>query len=333
MVALHRRTGAVEVYGEPQLRLDEEWFRGDPAFGQFDLAVVGDREFPGARCDIDTGWVDTHLEFVDDVGRTIEVRSKYPVLGPGSGVGVGPAGRRAAGAVTDVGAEREADRRADRRAVAKPSPSLVTPAPLQSTPITLRFLLMHEFRVLPRSGSELVVAVDGRTTTVKPLVFPLKTMPYTQARSGANLLLAGLSPAHQHRRLGTPDGAHFERGNLVEVECANSHGRFAVHFVDPLPNPGSIVDGGGSSGRFVVKSSLGNVADGGWALRRDGDNVMFSLHHVRQDWTPPLHQPTRLALRQLRRMRRRNLRWDYSAVLQSGTDGWTSTGSWTVTIT
>ncbi len=310
MVALHRPSGALEIYAQPQLGLDKDWCAGDPAFAQFEVAVLADRNFDVARCQVVPGSVDMAVSFCDDEGRRIDAAAAH---------------------------------RSSRSA-----PALVTPAPLQADPATLRFLLMREFRMLPRRGSELRVTIDGRAAEPRPLLLPAAIAPFTQARMSTNLLMAGLLPNHVDRPLspGAMEALdHWDRATttgfvgdrLSEVGVANDHARFVLRFVDPLPHPEAVLAAGPAGGRFRVDSSLGPVAGGRWEMTAQpggndsgGQAVTFSLVDVNQDWAPPLTQPSRLALRQVRRLRRRRLGWSYQAELRPGPDGWLSTGCWSI---
>ena len=280
------------------MELDESWFFSDPAFAHFELAVLAQRDFDKARCNIGIGSVDMEVSFLDEHGRRVESHAKYS---------------------------------------SKPEPrGLIIPAPVHDEPYALRFLESKEFKLLPKRTADLGVVVDGKAAEPLPFLLPSSVAPFTQSRISTNLLVAGLLPAHVNQPLndknGSDTGDHvtLNNGSLASVATENEYGRFTVQFVDPLPNPVSLHANSAHSGQFVVSSTAGMAASGSWGMEHQGHQVSFSLSDVVQDWSPPIQQPTLLALRQVRRFRRRKRDWHYSAKLQESQAGWNSTGSWTV---
>lgn len=309
ILELHLHSGALEIYAEPQLGLNEEWFRSDPPFAHFQLEALTDTEFDHVKLDIGTGTVEAAAAWTDLRGDRIEVSTSL-------------SGGRA-------------------------SRPLFTPAPVQHAPRNLRFLVMNEFRLLPTRSTELSIKVGGAEVEPDPFLSPVASIaPYLSARAGTDFLLVGLNPAHQDRELPTveagtgrlDDGSgqrertevsvHNER--LTRCRVSNEFGWLDLRLEPGMPSPEEIVggDAGGQAGTVMIDSPLGPVCTGRWSMWPVGDGVAFELSEMTQDWSPGPSQPTRMALRTVRRYRRRSQQWTYRAGLRSIDGVWRSTGSW-----
>ncbi len=305
IVELHLHSGALEIYAEPNLELDIEWFQSDPPFAHFELEALTDTDFDQVRCDIATGSVEADASFVDLRGDRIDIRVRL----------------------------------ADAKAVQP----LFTPAPVQATPANLRFLLMNEFRLLPTRKTDIEITVNGAPVAPEPFLVPKAGLaPYLEARAGTNFLLVGLNPNHKHRPLPrVPDGVSsldeqtevtVDGGQLQSMTVRNEHGWLSSTLTPAMPSPEQVVATGDSaSGRFEVGSPIGSVCTGRWAIWPVGEGVAFELTDLSQDWSPGYNQPTRMGLRTLRSYRRRNQRWSYRAGLELVDDVWHSSGSWSTT--
>jgi len=305
IVELHLRSDQLEIYAEPTLRLDESWFRSDPPFAHFDLALLQQTNFAEIRCDVARGTIQAGAVFNDSMGNKIEVQVSLQTT--------------------------------------RPVEPLFTPAPLQRDPKTLRFLLTNEFRLLPTHATSVAITVNGSSIQPSPFLVPLPRLaPYLQARSGTEMLLVGLNPAHCQRRLSTagPGRTTLDRCTSVNVDAeglqslrsTNDHGWFQASFQPSLPSPDALEEGATCRGGMTVTSPIGQVATSKWSMLRARDEVAFQLNDVDQDWNPGF-RPTFLALRHLRRYRRRKHHWHYHALLNRQKDGaWASTGSWSIDV-
>jgi hypothetical protein len=300
-VVVHRGPGQLELYVEPSTDIDEAMIRSDPAFAHFDVVHFAWTDFPQTRYQTAGGELDALVVFTDSTGVEVEVRVRH---------------------------------RSSRR----PKP-LFTPAPPQDKPENLRFLVLNDFRLLPTRSSQVSVVVDGVAATPSPMMVPsAKLAPLLSARSGSEMFLVSLAPAHQEIELplarpGQTDlggGVSTEvvPGGLRSIKATGDHGQFAVCFDPPLPDLGDEPPAR-ASGTLTVVSSLGEVATGRWQLTFHGGGATLELVDLAQDWFPGLGQPLRLLLRQARKRRRRDQHWHYRAALTPGADGtWTSTGAW-----
>ncbi len=301
-VVIHRSPGQLELYVEPSIDVDEAGFRADPAFAHFDIVHFEWTEFSEIRCHVASGELDATALFTDCTGADIEVKARHT----------------------------------SNRA----SKPLFTPAPPQATPVNLRFLVLDEFRLLPTRSSEVSVVVGGAAATPTPMLIPsTRYAPWLSARSGAELLLVSLAPAHDEMVLPLASPGQTELGNgvvtevvpsgLRSIEIGGEHGYFAVRFDPGLPNLNSTPPPHSASGRITIESSLGEVATGRWRLEVNDESAKLELGEVSQDWFPGLRQPLRLLLQQVRRHRRRDQHWLYRATLTRNSDAtWTSTGGW-----
>ncbi|MCP3990866.1 MAG: hypothetical protein GY724_17450 [Actinomycetia bacterium] len=301
-VVVHRAPGCLELYVEPSIDVDEAGFRSDPAFAHFDIVHFGWTEFSEIRCHVASGELDAAALFTDCTGADVVVRA--------------------------------------RNASSRRSKPLFTPAPPQPTPQNLRFLVLDEFRLLPTRSSEVSVVVDGVAVTPSPMLIPsTRFAPWLSARTGAELLLASLAPAHDELVLPLASPGQSDLGNgvvtevaptgLRSIEIGGEYGHFAARFDPALPNLNSQPPPPNTSGRITIESPLGEVAAGRWQLEVGDESTTLELVEVSQDWFPGLGQPLRLCLQQARKHRRRDQHWHYRATLTPNPDNtWTSTGSW-----
>ncbi len=308
IVELHLRSGELEIYAEPQLGLDEHWFRSDPPFAHFALKALSDTNFDRVRCEVTPGSIDGAASFIDQRGDRIELN-------------VSLRGGR-------------------------PSKPLFTPAPVHDEPNNLRFLVMNEFRMLPTRQSDVSIAVSGESVSPTPFLTPGGgPSPMLSARAGADFLLVGLNPNHQQKPLpvvgaGTSiiddrDGVttsvtiNESTRMLTTLRAENNHAWLEATFEPGVPNLEDIVESGSSHGGILtVTSPVGTVCSGRWNAWPVGDNVAFDLSGLSQDWSAGFRQPARVALRYIRSHRRRHQRWAHRAGITAQDGKWISTGQW-----
>jgi hypothetical protein len=313
ILELHLHSGALEIYAEPQLELDEDWFHSDPPFAHFELEALTTTEFDHVKLDIGSGSVEAAAAWTDRRGDRIEIAASL--------------------------------------AGARPSKPLFTPAPVQRTPRNLRFLVMQEFRLLPTRSTDVSITVGGVAVEPEPFLAPVAAAaPFLSARAGTDFLLVGLNPAHHdvalpmvgqgQTALPAAERSGGEQGETTEVtvegskltscRVSNRHGWLDVRLDPGLPSPAAIADGdpAGQSGTLTIESPLGPVCTGRWSMWPVADGVAFELSQMTQDWSPGFGQPARMALRTVRRYRRRDQQWVYRAGLRRADGHWLSTGSW-----
>lgn len=305
IVELHMRSGELEIYAEPQLRLDEAWFRSDPPFAHFRLGALLATDFDHLRCNVLSGSIDAATRFLDRRGDWIDLEVTLENLSA--------------------------------------SDPFFIPAPIQQSPNNLRFLVANEFRMLPNRGSHVAVSIGGQAVEPEPFLLPdLRIAPYLSARAGADFLLVGLNPNHSEHRLPTADAPIDEMGvrmtfgldragdALESVAAENEHAWIKAELNPALPPLEEIAAGGRLlSGEIECTSSVGKVCRCRWSAWAVEGRVAFELHGVDQDWSPGLRHPSRQALRWLRSRRRRGQQWTYRSGLSLADEGWRSTGTWT----
>ncbi|MEM7338852.1 MAG: hypothetical protein AAF467_09405 [Actinomycetota bacterium] len=301
---LYLNSGELEVYHQPSLDLDYEWFENDPPFAHCDLKELVPTAFETIECTVAPDHVSAALDFTDVTGQRIELRLDLP----------------------------------DPKAV-KP---LFTPAPVHRAPRSLRFLQMNQFRLMPARQTEVEVRIGGTPVEARPFVSPTSRLtPYLQARSGGDFLQVGMNPQHSNRLLEVANGmgavdladgstAVIDSRGLRSLRTEGNGAWFEAVFEPALPNPDRLLEHGNAErGRIEVLSSLGPVAQGQWSSWPLGaTGVVLEFNGLTQDWSPGLTQPARTGLRYLRNYRRRGLSWNYRAGLSRDADGWRSSGAW-----
>ena len=301
LVGIHRPAEGLEIYAEPHLGIDEAAMAADPAFAMFRRVVCTATPFDPVRCEIGpTGTLDVAVSFVDRRGALVELRARAPG---------GP----------------------------RPRP-MASPAPRQLEPRVMRFLVMGDFRYLRRSTSDVAVHIDGRALHLRPLTtVPLVRDRWLSARSGTDLLMAGLLPAHADRVLPfAPDGSlplgdGAGASSTARVALGDDRAHLTVSFHGPLPPLDDVRPGTSTTGEVVVESSIGRLATGRWHVEGDADgSIGFRLDDVRQHWKPPPSRLAAIGVGYGRRLLRRNWSWRYDAELRGGAGEWVSSGGWTM---
>lgn len=258
---LRRTTGELDIYFERHVPYDDEWVRNEPTASHQVIGELTPIDFDEITCVIEPTQVKVLADFATHDGRRIRFSA--------------------------------------REALIKRAP-IFTPAPIQTTPKTLRFLVLGNFALLSRRA-ELDLSVDGAAQPLATFLLPDAVAPFSSARIGSNIALGGLGYADPTNGDVTE---LTEDGKTLRLEGGDHW--IEATFTPPIPDT---LDAR-TAGRVKVTSSVGPVASGSWHAPGDGT---FKLNNVSQDWFPGWTSPSRLALRTIRRHNRRSEVWQYHA--------------------
>ena len=254
LVIAYRVDGFVDVYYEPGLSMAHKDF-GIVGKG---LAQQVETVFERAVFEIGRLGLATDIAFRDREGRAIEVR------------------------ILEAGP--------------KPPRPFSLLAPLGSAaehPPSMPLFFVHDFYFVRKKGTEVHIAVDGRTH--KPDGFPMPmdgTRIYFTRYSGAPLIVAWNEsfhgPVEAHgpvgalHRVGDTEYELVHRDDHVEIAAmrAGSGPRsVTITFEPAVPDIPALRDGVSVEGRFeVVSEPPAGSVDGVYRIDRQGDEVVLRIH-------------------------------------------------------
>lgn len=285
IAGLNHWNGRIDILFEQHLPLDRHWTSEEPAMSHMNVGHLEPMDFLEVHSSVTSNSVSCKALFNDLDGDAISFNVDY-----------------------------------NNRGSLTP---MATPAPPQTKPHYLRFLVIDSFHQLPQ-GSNIVVSINGRPQSVKPHLLPARLARYTGARAAGNLIQAslGLRDISQSTSFSSiaNDALHYRK-----------HDRWFKLLGLPTKTEIEAIDHGSSlTGNFYVDSHAGCLANGIYQIRRDEDHIDFRMQKIRQDWNPGWQSPTRAAMRIVRKIRRARENWNWVADIKLLQDGnWEVAGHWT----
>ena len=269
VAVLHVEPGVIDVLFEPALQLDRAWTTSEPATAHMTVRNLESTLFKDSICHVTSHETNVHAEFLDPDGDLIEFEVKYK-------------------------------QRNSIESIFVPAPRLV-----QENPVSLRFLILDTFYLLPR-GTEISVKINSETQAIKYFLLPKVVAPYTAGRSGADLLLTSLVFSEKEQ----PDtGGQSNQA----IPVRNSSKWMELKAIPDRINDRAKSDAVTTSGKIEVNSSLGIIATGLFKQESRQENVQLELTNVQQNWNPSKTSLTRRVLALIRSRKRAHENWRFCA--------------------
>lgn len=272
---LHVKPGIIDIIYEAKLHLNRAWAEFEPTTSHLQVRHIMSRKFVDSCCVVSGSRISVQSKFEDSDGSAIEFYV---------------------------------------RATVKPSKKpMFTPSPPSLSSKCLRFLVMDEFSLLPKS-SEITIRINGAAQNYRYFLLPKYLAGFTGARIGAKFLLAGLYVNSESTNSCSSDLNSKEVDTAITVAEGNHWFRVAeIPTIRTLAN--MPIDGIQSCG-FRVISSVGQVASGQLEVNSSDSEIVVEFSSVTQDWKPPWSIPTQQLMRFVRLLRRRGQSWRCHIIYQ-----------------
>ena len=255
--ALVHTPAGVDLYLDPEIGLDREWFDTDPAYANLERAGFHLTPVIVDRWEIAADRVDVDASFQLDDGRAVSFR---------------------------VEQERGSDRVLRQ----------FIPTPAIRNLSLLRFLQVDGFGLLRRT-SRVEVAIDGQALTAAPFALPLGGKRRYAARYAARCFVVGLNPHGEHQ--------------LSDQSSDTLRWTFE-------PQLGDLVLGDSTEGTVTFRMDIGQATTARYHYRPTPEGHEITLTDVEQEWKPSKRNLQLRVLAFLRRLRRRNLTWQWSGIVR-----------------